>query len=84
MLTDGDVQTTPAKEGSQNSELWVTCVSILSSSKQGGGLVEVVVRVVSSVRMIGFVPHGGGRGGVDGRGGGGVGVGGRVWLVKQL
>lgn len=58
----------------------VTCVSILSSSKQCRGLVVVVVQVVVSVEMIGFVLHGGGRGGVDRRGG----VGGRVWLVKQL
>lgn len=87
MLTDGEGNSTPAKEGSQKSNVWVTCVSILSSSKQGGGLVEVEVRVAGSVQMIGFVPHGGGRGGVDGRGGGGGGgggVGGRVWLVKQL
>lgn len=41
-----------------------------------------MVQVVVSVEMIGFVLHGGGRGGVDRRGGGGVG--GRVWLVKQL
>lgn len=82
MSTNRGVNRTPVKEGSENSNMWVTCVSILSSSEQGRGLVEVVVRVVSSVEMIGFVPHSGGRGGVDGRGGGGVG--GRVWLVKQL
>lgn len=63
----------------------VTCVSVLSSSKQGRGLVVVVVEVVVSVKMIGFVFHGGGRGGVGGVGGrgGGGGGGGRVWLVKQ-
>lgn len=58
------------------NEMSVTCVSVLSSSKQGRGL--VVVEVVVSVRMIGVVLHGGGRGGVGGRGGCG-----RVWLVKQ-
>lgn len=64
----------------------VTCVSILSSSKQCRSLVVVAVQVVViSVQMIGFVLHGGGRGGVDRRGGGGGGGGGgRVWLVKQL
>ncbi len=63
------------------NEMSVTCVSILSSSKQGSGLVVVVVKVGVLVKMIGFVLHGGGGGGVGGREGGGGG--GRVWLVKQ-
>ena len=64
----------------------VTCVSILSSSKQGRGLVVAVVEALVLVKMTGLVLHGGGGGGVGGRGGVGGGSGsggGRVWLVKQ-
>lgn len=47
----------------------VTCVSVLGSSKQGSLVVVVVeVVVVVSVKMIGFVFHGSGRGGVGGVG----------------